>query len=267
MSLNKYIKRPWVLLLVFALFLTLIGLPVWAQQPLGEKQEATIDFSRIAVMGDSLSQSYHSGVLHVDAQQNNYVQLLARQVKTELRQALIAEPGGYGNLFKFKSPNVLIEPLNPIPFLSLTVEPVNMGRIDPSVRVNNFAIGGAKVTDILNARPDPNNPNTALYAGLGLPWLFDNPPVQRSQIEFVETMSPKPTFAILFIGNNDALNAASNFNPALLTPVEKFTSDYEEIVKRTKATGAQLILIPIVNIPLAAFIPAKDLPFIFRVQS
>src|SRR5439155_4489048 len=161
---------------------------------------------------------------------------------------------------------VLIEPLNPIPFLSLTVEPVNMGRIDPSVRVNNFAIGGAKVTDILNARPDPNNPTTALYAGLGLPWLFDNPPVQRSKIEFVETMSPKPTFAILFIGNNDALNAASNFNPALLTPVEKFTSDYEEIVKRAKATGAQLILISIVNIPLAAFIPGKDLPFIFRVE-
>ena len=40
------------------------------------------------------------------------------------------------------------------------------------------AIGGAEVNDIINARPDPANPNTPLFASLGIPWLSDNPPVR-----------------------------------------------------------------------------------------
>lgn len=219
-----------------------------------------VDFSSVVVMGDSLSHSYHDGVLHSDAQTQNYLTLLSKQIGFELRQGIIAEPGGFGSRFSLKDPKMPIKPLNANTFLNLTLPPVieSAGRVDPSVRVNNFAIGGAKVTDIINARPDLSRPNDAVFSSLGVPWLSDNPPVKRSQLEFVE--ASKPTLAILLIGGNDALGAAFNSNLSLLTSPDKFLSDYEEIVRRTKATGAQMILVTVPNVVnVAAFIPAKDL--------
>jgi len=232
------------------------------QTQAAQQNPKDIDFSSVVVMGDSLSHSYHDGVLHADAQNQNYVSLLSKQLGFQLRQAIIAEPGGFGGRFSLKDPNIPVRPLNANTFLNLTLPPIprTAGRVDPSVRVNNFAIGGAKVTDIINARPDASRPNDAVFSSLGVPWLSDNPPVKRSQLEFVETMSPKPTLAILLIGGNDALGAAFNSNLSLLTPVDKFTSDYEEIVRRTKATGSQMILVTVPDVvTVAAFISAKDL--------
>ncbi|MBL8150998.1 MAG: hypothetical protein JNN15_13815 [Blastocatellia bacterium] len=233
-----------------------------------EQSAPRIDFSRLAIMGDSLSQSYQDGVIRASAQMNNYASLLAKQVNTELRQALIADPGGYGQLFRFRNSSLPVRPLNINTFMNLDIPmPVPAGqRVDPSVRVNNFAIGGAQVTDIINARPDPNNINTPLHASLGIPWLMDNPPVMRSQLEFVEAMNPRPTAIILFIGGNDALGAASTSNLDLLTPASKFRTDYEEIVRRAKATGAQMILVTVPDIPLVpAFISQRDLATIAGV--
>lgn len=251
-------RRVFLKLHLFSLVLFfLLGIPnTFAQNP------KPIDFSSVVVMGDSLSHSYHDGVLHADAQSKNYLSLLSKQIGFEIRQGIIAEPGGFGSRFSLKNPSLPVQPLNTNTFLNLTLPPVptGAGRVDPSVRVNNFAIGGAKVTDIINARPDASRPNEAVFSSLGVPWLSDNPPVKRSQLEFVEAMSPKPTLAILLIGGNDALGAAFNSNLSLLTPTDKFLADYEEIVRRTKATGAQMILVTVPDVTTAAsFISGKDL--------
>jgi lysophospholipase L1-like esterase len=242
-------------LALLALMLVFAAIPTYAQ-------DRKIDFTNLAIMGDSLSQSYHDGVLHSDAIQRNYSILFANQVNTELRQLDVPEPGGYGSRFFLRDPN------GPLSFLNLTFPPQQQTiiRTNSAVRLNNLSVGGAKLTDIINARPDPDRMDTALYASLGLPWLFDDPPVRRSQLEFVETMDPKPTAVILFIGGNDALNAAGLSDLSLLTPVDQFQKDYEEVVRRTKATGAQMILVNVVDVTSAAFIiPAEDLPAVFRV--
>lgn len=267
---NGYVARLQALSLALLLLLGVLmaGAPARAQQEEIEPQaDRKIDFSVLAVMGDSLSQAYHNGVLHVDVQGRSYVHLLADRLGTPIRSALVAEPGGFGTRFVFRDPNVPVMPRNTATFLNLTLMNVNGQRIDNSVRVNNLSIGGAKVNDILTERPDPMRPNDSVYASLGLPWLFDNPPVVRSQIEFVETMNPRPTAVILLIGGNDALGAAFSSNLDQLTPVADFTRDYEEIVRRTKATGAQMILATVPDVPLvAAFVPGSDLPFITRVE-
>lgn len=251
-------RRDFLKLQMFSLmsFFLMGASDTFAQNP------KNIDFSSVVVMGDSLSHSYHDGVLHEEAQSKNYLTLLSKQIGFDLRQGIIAEPGGFGSRFSLKNPNIPALPLNANTFLNLTLPPVptTAGRVDPSVRVNNFAIGGAKVTDIINARPDASRPNDAVFSSLGVPWLSDNPPVKRSQLEFVETMNPKPTLAILLIGGNDALGAAFNSNLSLLTPSDKFLTDYEEIVRRTKATGAQMIFVTVPDvITVASFIPGKDL--------
>ncbi|MBI4852714.1 MAG: hypothetical protein HY819_13040 [Acidobacteria bacterium] len=252
-------RRVFLKLQIFLLLLFFIST---STSVLAQQTPKPIDFSSVVIMGDSLSHSYHDGVLHADAQNKNYLSLLSKQIGFELRQGIIDEKGGFGSRFFLKNPNLPVLPLNANTFLNLTLPPVptNAGRIDPSVRVNNFAIGGAKVTDIINARPDSSRPNDAVFSSLGIPWLSDNPPIKRSQLEFVETISPKPTLAILLIGGNDALGAAFNSNLSLLTPTDKFLTDYEEIVRRTKATGAQMILVTVPDVvTTAGFISAKDL--------
>src|SRR5947207_2247444 len=89
------------------LFLSLSALltSAWIVQPgRVHAQAQAADFSVVAIMGDSLSQSYHDGVLHTDAQSHNYATLLSQQIGFELRQALIAEPGGDGSRFSAKDP-------------------------------------------------------------------------------------------------------------------------------------------------------------------
>ncbi len=256
MTRRTFLRLQIILLLLFFM----IGVPTNGLAV--QQTPKTIDFSSVVIMGDSLSHSYHDGLVHADAQNQNYVSLLSKQIGFELRQGTIGEPGGFGSRFSLKDPNIPVRPLNANTFLNLTLPPVprNTGRVDSSVRVNNFAIGGAKVTDIINARPDSSRPNDAVFSSLGIPWLSDNPPVRRSQLEFVEAMSPKPTLAILLIGGNDALGAAFNSNLSLVTPVDKFLADYEQIVRRTKATGAQMILVTVPDVvSTAAIISGKDL--------
>jgi lysophospholipase L1-like esterase len=252
-------RRTFLQIQIILLFLFFtIGLSNIAEA--AQQSPKDVDFSSVVVMGDSLSHSYHDGVLHADAQSQNYLSILSKQIGFQLRQGIIAEPGGFGSRFSLKDPKQPIKPLSANTFLNLTLppEPKTAGRVDPSVRVNNFAIGGAKVTDIINARPDLSNPDAAVFSSLGVPWLSDNPPVKRSQLEFVE--ASKPTLAILLIGGNDALGAAFNSNLSLLTSPDKFLSDYEEIVRRTKATGAQMILVTVPDVVnVAAFISGKDL--------
>lgn len=228
------------------------------------------DFSSVAIMGDSLSQSYHDGVLHADAQTQNYLTILSKQIGFELKQGIIGEPGGYGARFSLKDPSKPIMPVSGASFLNLTLPPIPQSsiRFDPTVRVNNFAIGGAQVTDLINARPDPSKPNQAIFASLGVPWLSDNPPVVRSQIEFVEAMNPKPKTVILFIGGNDALGAAFSSDLSLLTSPDQFLKDYDSLVQRSKATGAQVIMTTVPNVTsTAAFVSAKDVMSIFAIPN
>lgn len=261
--LRRLVNARWTALVLALLFLSSL-VPFTqgarAQDEVEPQQNRKIDFTTIAVMGDSLSQCFQDGVIRESSQNLSYIAHLSRQVNTELRQALVQEPG-FGTLFKLKNPAIPVKPLSLQSFLNLdTPVPVGSSRVDPTVRVNNFSVGGAKVNDLLTARPDPNNPANPIFVSLGIPWLFDNPPVRRSQIEFVEAMNPKPTVVILFIGGNDALGAASASDLSLLTDADKFAADYEELVRRAKATGAQLILVTVPDVPLVpAFVSNRDL--------
>lgn len=203
-----------------------------------------VDFSRLVVIGDSLSAGFQNNSLLDTQQRNGYANLIARRARVELPHPLIAYPG---------IPNVLqLVDVGPPPVL-VPASGVSTGRIDATLQVRNLAVPGARVQDVLTTRPDPRDGiNTLTDIVLGLPAFVPGvgDGVARSQIEFAEEL--KPSVVLLWIGNNDALGAALAADPAALTPQADFERAYEEVARRVRATGARVV---VANIPDVTVVP------------
>jgi lysophospholipase L1-like esterase len=63
-----------------------------------------------------------------------------------------------------------------------------------------------------------------------------------------------PTFVTLWIGNNDALGAATNGNPDLLTPAAQFEADYRTIANAIAASGAKMAIATIPDVTSIPFV-------------
>jgi len=214
-----------VLRIGIALFLFLVAVrPAWPASP---------DLSRIVVIGDSLSAGFQNGSLHEAHQPNGCASLVAARGGAALPLPLIAAPG---------IPNI-ITGVNPTTF-----EPgVSSGRVDPFIQPMNLAVPGHTLSDALGRRPDiPIDSLTDLV--LGLPGLFGG--VARSQVEWAEALAPSTI--LVWIGNVDALSAALVADPAVLTPVAVFESEYADLMTRLAATGARLV---VANIPDVTVVP------------
>jgi len=196
------------------------------------------DLSRLVIIGDSLLAGYQNGSLMASQQTNGIAALIARQARTDLPLPLIAEPG---------FPNVLTLVTAGPPPVVVEAYGTSTGRIDMLTQAMNLAVPGQTVMDALEKRPDfPIDSMTDLV--LGLPGLLSG--ISRSQVEWAEALHP--TTVIVWIGNNDALNAAIAGDPAALTPVSTFETAYSNLVKRLAATGATVF---VANIPDVSVIP------------
>jgi lysophospholipase L1-like esterase len=196
------------------------------------------DLSRLVIIGDSLLADFQNGSLMASQQTNGISALIARQAGVSLSLPLIAEPG---------FPNVL-QLINPGPPPQIVrASGVSTGRVDLATQPMNLAVPGHRVIDALETRPDfPIDSLTDLV--LGFPGLLGG--VSRSQIEWAEAL--QPTTIIIWIGNNDALNAAIAGDISALTPAAQFESAYSNLVARLAATGATLV---VANIPDVTVIP------------
>jgi phospholipase/lecithinase/hemolysin len=219
------IRAPVLLL---SLLLT-AAVPAWAQKA---------DLSRLVIVGDSLSAGFQNGSLLDSQQPHGYANLVAEQAGVNLALPLIAAPG---------IPNVLVL-LNPGPPPVIVRAPgASSGRDNPFVQTMDLAVPGQTVQDALSLRPVfPIASLTDLV--LGLPGLLSG--VSRSQVEWAEALAP--TTVVLWIGNNDALNAVFAADPAVMTPVPAFQAAYAQVIDHLAATGASLV---VANIPDATAIP------------
>jgi hypothetical protein len=223
---------------VLLIALVVLALPAQAQK--------RADLTRFVVVGDSLSAGFQSDSLLDSQQVHGYANLIAQQAQTSLPLPLISFPG---------VPNVLqlISP-GPPPIVAPVPGPPG-NRENPSVQAFDLAVPGANLHDVLFTRPpDPNNPLTTLV--LGLPGLLASPPVALSQVEWAEALSP--TTIVAWAGNNDALRAVLAANPALLTPVSQFHSDYAALMDRLAATGATLVVASVPDVTLVPFLTSAD---------
>jgi hypothetical protein len=110
-------------------------------------------------------------------------------------------------------------------------------RIDPSVRSPNLAVSGADVHTLLY---DTTTAVTVSDINREIELMLF--PRLGSQIEVAEALRPR--YVLCWIGNNDALGAALDFNhldATQLTPVDTFTADFTQLVQRLQAIGTKAV--------------------------
>jgi lysophospholipase L1-like esterase len=198
----------------------------------------TASFTTYVALGDSLTAGFSSGSLNRTYQVNSYPALIYRQATgntTGFEQPLVSEPGLPG-ILTLRS----LRPLSVAPTAG-TGQPLNLNLARP---YNNMAVPGARLHDLLTKTQSTsaNDITDLILRKLGFTQLQQG-------------LSLKPTFVTLWIGNNDALAAATSgiaIPGVTLTPVDQFQADYTAVVNAIAASGAKMA---IANIPDVTSIP------------
>jgi lysophospholipase L1-like esterase len=204
-------------------------------------------FRSYVALGNSLTAGFQSAGINAATQAAAYPVLLADAVGTPFRIPALALPGCPPPIADF-----------------LTQERVGGGTPtscafrDPSSvtsAINNVAVFGAKALDPTSRSTPSSNPTTMLILG------------GKTQVE--RALELDPSFASIWIGNNDALDAATTglLTPTAgvssgITPQQEFETNYAAMLTEL-AAGADLeggILIGVLNATLAPLLfPAAAL--------
>jgi lysophospholipase L1-like esterase len=192
------------------------ALAVAPQAVQAQPNTGSANFSKYVALGDSITAGFNSGSLVVNYQRNSYPALIYRQATgntTGFEQPTVSSPG-IPNILRLNAllPNVS---LGPVPGQGV---PTNLNLPRP---YDNMAVPGADVHDLLFTTS--GGLHDLILRGQGF-----------SQIQ--QGLSLNPTFVTLWIGNNDALGAATGgiVNDNTLTPLADFQAKY------TAAVGAIL---------------------------
>ncbi|MEA2560489.1 MAG: hypothetical protein QOH06_1993 [Acidobacteriota bacterium] len=226
--------------LTLALILPLASVPAAAQVDTGNT-----DFSRYVAIGDSLTAGFMSGGLGRTAQLNSYPILIARQATGDsngagFQQPLVSDPG-IPAVLELKS----LAPLTIGPKAG-SGQPQNLNLQRP---YNNLAVPGADVHDVVATVTDNGGLHDLILRGLG------------TQLQ--QAIALNPTFATVWVGNNDVLGAALAgrvIEGVTITPVAQFEADYKTIINALAGRGVEMA---IANIPEVTGIPyVVTLPFV-----
>lgn len=205
----------------------------------GQVSTGAANFQTYVAMGDSLTAGFSSGSLVKTYQVNSYPALIFRQANggsaTGFEQPLVSAPGIPGIL---RLTGLFPTVITATPGLG---QPLNLNLPRP---YNNIAVPGATLHDLLTKTQSTsaNDITDLILRKLG-----------GTQLQ--EGLALKPTFVSLWIGNNDALAAATSgiaIEGVTLTPPAQFDADYNTVVNAITATGAKMV---VANIPDVTSIP------------
>jgi phospholipase/lecithinase/hemolysin len=233
--MNLMTRKVLLVATVISLILVLAWLPASAR--------SKADLSRLVVVGDSLSAGYQNGSLLQTQQVHGYANLIAQQARVPLVLPLIASPG--------VPPVLQLLSVNPLVIAPSTTPIPAMPRVNYTQQATDLAVPGANLADVLNKVPFGGNTQDYVMTDLvlGFPGSLASPPVLMTQAQWAQAL--KPTTVILWIGNNDALGAATNGSDKV-TPVSDFAVSYAELVDELATTNATLV---IANVPDVTAIP------------
>jgi hypothetical protein len=171
-------------------------------------------FARYVSLGNSITAGFQSGGITASSQQDSYAALLAAQMGTRFEIPALQSPGCPPPLTQLFPPEgagetacALRTPESP-PF------------------VNNVAVPNAKAVDALTNTAPRSSANTLTQLILG----------GRTQVGAAADVDP--TFASVWLGNNDVLEAASAGVPQLATPTGQFESDVGAVLDSLEQAGA-----------------------------
>ncbi len=190
--------------------------------------DATNDtFARYVALGNSITAGFQSNGITDSTQSDSYAALLADRMETRFEIPRLDGPG-----CPPPAENIFISnlPGRGQPACNLRAAPT------PTV-LNNVAVPGAKVIDALTNDPELSaspNPLTTLILG------------GRTQVEAAQEVDP--TFATVWLGNNDALGAALSGDTGALTDPSTFESQITRVVDSLVEAGADRgVLVGVAN--------------------
>jgi hypothetical protein len=219
-------------LLALAILVSFLVLPTQATA------QFTADFSRYVAVGDSLTFAVVSGSLSRVGQDVSYPLQLAEVfgVASGFEQPLVSDPGLPGRL--------VLTSLVPLGFGQLAGlgTPLNLGLERP---YNNLGVPGSEVNETI-FKVGGDLPHDLVLRGVG------------SALE--QAIFLQPTFTTVWLGNNDALEAATSgivIEGETLTSAADFANDYFTVVGALATTGT--------NMALATIPPVTSIPFVNTV--
>ena len=215
------------------------------------------NFSKYVALGNSLTAGVQSSGAVDYNQLNSYPALIAKQLgKTiaaaggnvaDFHQPLVGEPGA-PPLLKLTS----LAPLTIVSSGTTSGLPANLNLARP---YDNLGIPGAFVWDMKNATSSQNSwsRNNFGSANTAFDLVLRNPNFGNTSA-FQQAVLLNPTFLTLWIGNNDALGAATQGITQILTPTAVFNATYSDLISslKTALPNAKMV---VANIPDVTSIP------------
>lgn len=194
-------------------------------------------FTSYVALGNSLTAGYQSGGINDSTQRRSYAVVLAQQFGTRFAYPALANPGCPPPIANFMTQARVTQAGYPA-----STSTSCYLRSPPSVTdvLNNVAVPGANVADLTSSMGTSGpNPLTQFVLG-GLTQA------QRALIA-------KPTFATIWIGNNDVLRPALTGQLASATPLGTFTAAYDAMIKQLTDGAPDLkgVLIGVVQVAAA----------------
>ena len=202
----------------YSLTLALTAASVWAQSP------------PLIGIGDSLGEGVQSANAFEESQPNTYLNRVAQQMGVPFAQPLLST--------------------------SITASiftDSGRARISPAAAPADLAVSGAATENVLADTASPGTPSTeadlvlAPYYGL-------------SQIQIVEQI--KPAMVLAWVGNDDLISEILSYDTlgsqSGVTPLATFTSEYQELVSRLKATGAKVVMSNVPDLTKMAYLIDND---------
>lgn len=216
---------------------------------------------RYVALGNSITAGYQSGGINDSTQRRSFAVLLARAAGVPFVYPAIANPGCPAPIATFPGTRVA-------PAAGQTVAASGCyGRLGASqgLVVNNVAVPGANVFDLLGLPGNAGSALTALVLG------------GRTQVQVA--LEQDPTFVTLWIGNNDVLGPALNGTRTGVTDSTAFITTYQQTIAQLRSANPDLkgVLIGVVNVtnaplsfPLSVINRSSTPPqpaFAFNVQA
>jgi len=194
-------------------------------------------FNSYVALGNSITAGFQSGGINSQTQAESFAVRLSQQMQTPFGVPEMSVPGCPPPYEQFFNQNGIPDPQRPADTDGSTCA---LRDAQAPLRVNNVAVPGAQVADVTSNQTSSANTLTQFILG------------GRTQAEAARALNP--TFATVWIGNNNVLSPALNGTADVPTPSE-FQSRYTSMLDNLTADGTLEggVLIGVANVTFIPF--------------
>jgi lysophospholipase L1-like esterase len=195
-------------------------------------------FSSYVALGNSITAGYQSGGINDSTQRQSYAVLLANQMHTRFAYPSLVNPGCPPPINNTLT-GTRVGGASSTGTTCLLRSPASV-----SALINNVAVPGISTIDptAVGGTPGaqgPSNPLVELFLG--------------GETMVQKALDNRPTFATIWVGNNDVLSYALSGFPAGATPLATFQTNYDKMITQMMAgaPGLKGVLIGVVDVTQA----------------